>query len=156
VLPLLYLAPKGYRNKADEILNSGVDSAVPPPIPESIKPICILDDDSSVLNSLRELLDSDGFEAQTFDNPDQFLAYAQEHPIKLAVLDVWMPEMNGAEVQERLRELSPGTRVIIITAREEPAIRTAAMAAGAFAFLGKPFDDETFLTLVRKAVYEPA
>jgi two-component system, LuxR family, response regulator FixJ len=126
-----------------------VDSAASSPIPENVKPICILDDDSSVLNSLRELLDSDGFEARTFDNPYQFLAYAQEHPVKLAVLDVWMPEMNGVEVQERLRELSPDTRVIIITAREEPAIRTAAMEAGAFGFLGKPFDDEAFLTLVR-------
>jgi FixJ family two-component response regulator len=133
-----------------------VDPTAPPPIPGAIKPICILDDDSSVLNSLRELLDSDGLEARTFDNPHQFLAYAQEQPVKLAVLDVWMPEVSGIEVQESLRKLSPGTRVIIITAREEPEIREAAMAAGAFAFLGKPFDDETFLTLVRSALGEAA
>jgi|ERR1700722_1644822 FixJ family two-component response regulator len=120
----------------------------------TIKPICILDDDSSVLNSLRELLASDGFEARTFDRADQFLAYAQEHPVNLAVLDVWMPEMNGVAVQERLHELSPDTRVIIITAREEPAIRTAAMEGGAFAFVGKPFDDEMFLKLVRGALSE--
>jgi DNA-binding NarL/FixJ family response regulator len=63
-----------------------------------------------------------------------------------------MPEMNGVEVQERLRELSPDTRVIIITAREEPAIRTAAMETGAFGFLGKPFDDEAFLALVRSVL----
>jgi two-component system response regulator FixJ len=133
-----------------------VDSAAPSPIPETVKPICILDDDSSVLNSLRELLDSDGFEVQTFDNPYQFLVYAEEHPVKLAVLDVWMPEMNGVEVQERLRELSPDTRVIIITAREEPAIRTAAMEAGAFGFFGKPFDDEAFLALVRSVLRDAA
>ena len=123
--------------------------------PEIINPICILDDDSSVLGALQELLASDGFEARTFEIPDKFLAYAQEHAVKLAVLDVWMPEKNGIEVQERLHELSPETRVIIITGREEPAIRIAAMEAGAFAFLGKPFDDETFLALVRKAVCEP-
>ena len=133
-----------------------MDSTAPPPIPGGIKPICILDDDSSVLSSLRELLDSDGLEARTFDNPHQFLAYAEEYPVKLAVLDVWMPEVNGVEVQDRLRKLSPGTRVIIITAREEPAIREAAMEAGAFAFLGKPFDDEIFLTLVRRALGEAA
>ena len=133
-----------------------MDSIASPPIPGGIKPICILDDDSSVLNSLRELLDSDGFEAQTFDNPHQFLDYAQEHPVKLAVLDVWMPEVSGIEVQESLRKLSPGTRVIIITAREEPEIREAAMDGGAFAFLGKPFDDETFLALVRSALGEAA
>jgi FixJ family two-component response regulator len=125
-------------------------------MPGTIKPICILDDDSSVLTSLQQLLDSDGFEARTFDDSDKFLAYAQLHRIELAVLDVWMPEMNGIEVQERLRELSPDTRVIVMTGREEAAIRTAALTGGAFAFLVKPFDDEAFLGLVRSALCEAA
>ena len=129
---------------------------VPTFMPGTIKPICILDDDSSVLNSLQELLDSDGFEARTFDDPDKFLAYAQQHRIKLAVLDVWMPEANGIEVQERLRELSPNTRIIVITGREEAAIRTAALEGGAIAFLVKPFNDEVFLALVRRALREAA
>jgi FixJ family two-component response regulator len=125
-------------------------------MPGTINPICILDDDSSVLSSLRELLDSDGFAARTFDNPDKFLAYAEVHPVKVVVLDVWMPETSGIEVQERLHELSPNTRVIVITGREEATIRAAALEGGAFAFLIKPFDDEVFLTLVRNAVNEAA
>jgi FixJ family two-component response regulator len=125
-------------------------------MPGTIKPICVLDDDFSVLNSLRELLDSDGLEVQTFDNPDLFLAYAQENPVKLAVLDVWMPQMTGIDVQERLREVSPETLVVIITGREEPAVRIAAMEAGAFGFLAKPFDDEVFLGMVRSALGEVA
>jgi FixJ family two-component response regulator len=125
-------------------------------MPGTINPICILDDDFSVLNSLRELLDSDGWEARTFDNPDLFLAYAREHPVKLAVLDVWLPQMTGIDVQERLRMISPETLVIVITGREEPAIRATAMEAGAFGFLGKPFEDEAFLTLVRDALGEVA
>jgi FixJ family two-component response regulator len=125
-------------------------------MPGTVNPICILDDDFSVLNSLRELLDSDGWEARTFDNPDLFLAYAREHPVKLAVLDVWLPQMTGIEVQERLRMISPETLVIVITGREEPAIRATAMEAGAFGFLGKPFEDEAFLTLVRDALGEVA
>jgi FixJ family two-component response regulator len=125
-------------------------------MPGTVNPICILDDDFSVLNSLRELLDSDGWEARTFDNPDLFLAYAREHPVKLAVLDVWLPQMTGIDVQERLHMISPETLVIVITGREEPAIRAAAMEAGAFGFLGKPFEDEVFLTLVRDALGEVA
>ena len=125
-------------------------------MPGTINPICILDDDFSVLNSLRELLDSDGWEARTFDNPELFLAYAREHPVKLAVLDVWLPQMTGIDVQERLRVISPETLVIVITGREEPAIRATAMEAGAFGFLGKPFEDEAFLTLVRDALGEVA
>jgi FixJ family two-component response regulator len=125
-------------------------------MPGTIKPICVLDDDFSVLNSLRELLDSDGLEARTFDNPELFLAYAQENPVKLAVLDVWMPQMTGIDVQERLREVSPETLVVIITGREESAVRAAAMEAGAFGFLAKPFDDEVFLGMVRSALGEVA
>jgi FixJ family two-component response regulator len=123
-------------------------------MPATTKPICVLDDDSSVLSSLKELLASDGFEAETFDSPDEFLAYTQDHAVKVAVLDVWMPATSGIEVQERLHELSPETQVIMITAREEATVRAVALEGGAFAFLVKPFDDEAFLTLVRNALRE--
>jgi FixJ family two-component response regulator len=123
-------------------------------MPGTTKPICVLDDDSSVLSSLKELLASDGFEAETFDSPDEFLAYTQDHAVKVAVLDVWMPATSGIEVQERLHELSPETHVIMVTAREEAAVRAVALEAGALAFLVKPFDDEAFLTLVRNALRE--
>jgi two-component system response regulator HydG len=114
--------------------------------------ICVIDDDPSVLRSLAQLLDSDGFAAHTFDTVEEFLAHAGRHAVTLAVLDVWMPGMSGLELQEQLRAFSPNTRVIIITARDEPAIREAAMDGGAFAFLIKPFDDEKFLALVRSVI----
>jgi len=123
-------------------------------MPEANRPICILDDDLSVLSSLRELLESDGFESETFDNPEKFIAYAREHQVKVVVLDVWMPVTNGIEIQERLRQLSPTTRVVMITGRETPAIRTEALKAGACAFLVKPFADEALLAAVRDALGE--
>jgi FixJ family two-component response regulator len=118
--------------------------------------VCVVDDDPSVLRSLAQLLDSDGFAAHTFDTAEEFLAHAERHAVTLAVLDVWMPGMSGLELQEQLRAFSPNTRVIIITARDEPAIRDAAMDSGAFAFLIKPFDDEKFLALVRSVVHPTA
>jgi len=124
------------------------------PTPEVTNRICILDDDLSVLSSLRELLESDGFDSETFDNSEKFIAYAQEHPVKVVVLDVWMPNTNGIEVQELLRELSPTTRVIMITGREVAAVRVDALKGGASAFLIKPFGDEVFLTAVREALGE--
>jgi FixJ family two-component response regulator len=116
--------------------------------------ICVVDDDTSVLRSVRELLASDGLEAQTFDNAEDFLAYAQGHVVKLAVLDVWMPAQTGIEVQERLHDLSPKTIVIIITGREKLATRRLALDGGAHAFLAKPFDNETFLASVHAALAE--
>ena len=55
---------------------------------------------------------------------------------------MWMPETNGLEVQARLREVSPDTKVIVMTGRETPAIHGAALVGGASAFLVKPFDDD--------------
>jgi len=119
------------------------------PEPESI---CVLDDDASVRHSIERLLDSDGLKAQSFQDSEVFFAYARSHAVPVAVLDVWMPETSGLQVQARLREVSPNTKVIVITGRETPAIRAAALEGGAFAFLAKPFDDEVFLSLVGQAL----
>jgi FixJ family two-component response regulator len=116
------------------------------------EPICIVDDDASVRNSIVQLLDSDGFRAQSFEDAEDFFAYARNHPVPLAVLDVWMPKTSGLELQAQLRVMSPKTKVIVITAREIPTIRAAALEGGAFAFLMKPFDDEAFLSLVHQAL----
>lgn len=124
-----------------------------PAQPESI---CILDDDASVGHSIEQLLDSDGLKAHSFVAAEDFLAHVHRHAVPLAVLDVWMPETSGLAVQARLREVSPDTKVIIMTARETPAIRAAALEGGAFAFLVKPFDDEAFLALVREGLRSAA
>ena len=120
------------------------------------QPICILDDDRSVLHSIEQLLDSDGLKGLSFEDPEDLLAHARSHAVPLAVLDVWMPETGGLEVQARLNEVSPDTKVIVMTGRETPAIRAAALEGGAFAFVLKPFDDETFLSLVRQAIRSTA
>ena len=128
------------------------DLSIPSQMHESIKPICILDDDLSVLNSLQQLLDSDGFDARMFDSSDLFLAYVREHTVSVVILDVLMPGMDGIEVQQRLHELSPDPRVVIMTGRDEAHTRPVALEGGAFAFLLKPFDDEVFLALVHSAL----
>ena len=114
--------------------------------------ICLLDDDPSVLKAVGRLLSSAGWQAQQFSDPEKFLDYAKIHRTPVAVIDVWMPLMNGLEVQSRLKELSPSTRVIIFTGKDDPLVRSTALNAGASAFLTKPFDDEELLTAVRLAL----
>ena len=60
-----------------------------------------------------------------------FLAHARSHDVSVAVLDLHMPGMDGLEVLEVMRTVSPHTRVIIITGDNQPHYRTAALAAGA-------------------------
>ena len=114
--------------------------------------ICLLDDDPSVLRGLNRLLTSAGWHPEQFTDPDEFLNYVKLHRPTVAIIDVWMPLMNGLEVQSRVRELSPSTRVIMFTGKDDPLVRSTSLKAGASAFFTKPFDDEEFLTAVRFAL----
>lgn len=113
--------------------------------------IWLLDDDASMLKALGRLLKSAGFSVEKFSQPSDFLSNLEHARCRVAVLDIWMPDMNGLEVQSRLRQDSPDTRIIFITGRDEPSIRQTALDAGAFGFLSKPFEDETLVQLIRKA-----
>src|SRR5687768_264133 len=114
--------------------------------------ICLLDDDLSMLKALDRLLKAEGFNVDKFNEPAAFLSGLGETSYRVAILDVWMPEMNGLEVQAVLSKDSPETRIIFISGRDDPSVRQIATEAGAFGFLSKPFDDEDLLKLVRKAV----
>ncbi|HEY7001253.1 MAG TPA: response regulator [Candidatus Udaeobacter sp.] len=114
--------------------------------------VCLLDDDPSVLKGLGRLLASADLDAKAFGDPMEFLSYAQRHRPAVALIDVCMPEMSGLEVQSRLREISPSTRVIIFTGKNDPLLRSTALNAGAAAFLTKPFESEELLTAVRLAL----
>ena len=114
--------------------------------------IWLLDDDASMLKALGRLLKSAGFAVEKFSHPADFLSELEHRECRVAVLDVWMPDMSGLEVQSCLRRDSPETRIIFISGRDDPPVRQTALDGGAFGFLAKPFDDEVFVQLVHKAV----
>jgi two-component system response regulator FixJ len=116
------------------------------------KEVCLVDDDPSVLKSMHYLLASEGFKVRTFNKAEDFLTHASAHHVPVVVTDIWMDQVTGLEVLARLCAISPKTRVIVITAREELAARATAMAIGPVAFFMKPFDDEKFIAAVRDAL----
>ena len=89
--------------------------------------VYLLDDDFSVLKATRRLLDSAGWNVEAFTDPIAFLEHATMHSPSVAVIDIRMPDMNGLEVQTRLRRVAPSTRVIVLTSKDDPAVRTTAM-----------------------------
>jgi FixJ family two-component response regulator len=114
--------------------------------------VCLLDDDPSVLKGLGRLFSSVGLHAEAFSDPQNFLDYARIHRPVVALVDVCMPQMSGLEVQSQLHKISPSTRVVIFTAKDDPLVRSTALNGGATVFLTKPFDDEELLTAVRLAL----
>ena len=113
--------------------------------------VFLLDDDPSILKATGRLLDSAGWKVEAFTDPTAFLENAAMHRPDLAVIDVLMPEMNGLEVQARLRRISPSTRVIVLTGKDDPSVRRTAMNAGASAFFIKGFESGEFLAGVQAA-----
>jgi two-component system, LuxR family, response regulator FixJ len=117
--------------------------------------VCLVDDDPSVLKSMRYLLASEGIEVHTFEKAEDFLTYAITHEVPVVVTDIWMDRVTGLELLARLCAISPKTRVIVITAREDLAARATAMAIGPVAYFIKPFNDDKFIAAVRAALTEP-
>jgi two-component system response regulator FixJ len=120
--------------------------------PLTIASVCLVDDDTDVLKATTRLLASGGFAVQPFNAPNDFLEYAKTHSIPVVILDIWMKEMSGLEVQSKLSRISPRTRVIVITGRNDPGVQRTATQFGAVAFFIKPYDDEMFLAAVRNAL----
>ena len=114
--------------------------------------VCLVDDDLSVLKSIERLLASDRLTVRAFNKPKEFLTHVQAHRVPLVVLDIWMEEMSGLEVQAQLSALSPQTRVIIITGREDQTAKRTAFHLGVAAFFTKPFDNDQFLSAVCRAL----
>ena len=87
-----------------------------------------------------------------FDNPRLFLEHAEKHAIALAIIDVWMPELSGLEVQRLLHHMAPATPIIVMTGRDDPGMDRVAFAQGARAFFTKPFADAALLEAIRAAL----
>jgi len=110
-----------------------------------------IDDDTSILKATRRLLDSAGWKVEAFTDPIAFLEHAAAHCPDVAVIDILMPQMSGLEVQTRLRRVSPSTRVIVLTAKDDPSVRRMAINAGASAFFIKGVESCDFLAGVKAA-----
>jgi DNA-binding NarL/FixJ family response regulator len=70
----------------------------------------------------------------------QAIALAERHQPDVLLLDIAMPEMDGLEALPRVREVSPGTRVVMLTGVTAASVRERALAAGASAFIEKGID----------------
>ncbi len=119
-----------------------------------VKPfVAVVDDDESVRRAIKRLLRSIGLASDTFKTGDEFLDMFESIPSyrpDCIVLDIQMPGLNGLEVQQRLA--SSGVPVIFITAHDQIKVREQALAAGAAAYLCKPFNDDIFIRAVRAAM----
>lgn len=114
-------------------------------------PVFVVDDDADVRDSLRALLESDGFHVEDFDSAAAFLAALKPGRGICLVVDVRMPDMDGLTLQEEIATRGVTLPVIIVTGHADVPLAVRAMKAGAIDFIEKPFSDEVLIEAIRRA-----
>jgi FixJ family two-component response regulator len=114
--------------------------------------VAIVDDDRSVKNALKDLMESAGLSARCFGSAEAFLEAGDRNQTACLIADIRMPGMSGLALQEKLRAEGSGIPIIVVTAHGDGKMKARAMQAGAVGFLSKPFDDEVLLEKVRAAL----
>jgi len=114
--------------------------------------VLIIDDEAAIRESLQTLLEIEGYEVETASDGVEGLARLAERPFDLVLLDFALPERNGIEILQEIRERDSELTVIMITAYGTVENAVSAMQAGANNFIQKPWDNEKLLADIRTAV----
>ena len=114
--------------------------------------ILVVDDDADVLDLTKYQLLSEGFtEVVAVDSGERALAAAAEQSFDVVLTDLQMPDMDGLEVVERMKEVAPNAKVIMITGHGSTTKAIESMQAGAFTYLEKPVEVEKMIAEINKA-----
>ena len=116
--------------------------------------VAAVDDDFRVRESITSLLESAGFAPVVFSSAEEFLGSGTLAAATRVITDVWMPGMDGIELQRRIRLERPALPVILISAQHSAELRQTAIDEGAFDFLYKPFDAEGLLGIIQAALHK--
>jgi CheY-like chemotaxis protein len=113
----------------------------------------IADDEASVRKVLEKVLQEGGFEVTLAADGREALQQFEENPFPLVITDLVMPEMDGIELLQTIRQLSPDTQVIIITSYASVETAVEALRWGAYDYLFKPFENlDLVLAAARRAL----
>jgi len=114
--------------------------------------VAIVDDEKAVCRAVSRLVISAGFESETFSSGEEFLRSCRERTPDCLILDLRLPGMNGFQLQQQLATDHCRIPIILASAHDDPASRRQALQSGAFAFCGKPFNDEALLEAIHSAM----
>ena len=114
--------------------------------------ISIVDDDASIRAALTSLMRAVRFHVDSFGSAEEFLASGILKDIACLILDVYLPGMNGFELQDRLRTDGHGIPIIFITAHADEVSRRRALNSGAVELLGKPVRREILFKALHSAI----
>lgn len=114
--------------------------------------VFVVDDEMTVRNSLKWLLESVKIPVETFESGQSFLIAYHEEMRGCLVLDIRMPQLSGLELMKRLRSQDIQMPIIFLSAHGDIPMAVQALKDGAFDFLEKPYNNQKFLDCVQNAL----
>jgi two-component system, NtrC family, nitrogen regulation response regulator NtrX len=114
--------------------------------------ILIVDDEKSIRDSIKMILEYEGYESLFAENGNKALQIVEEEPVDLVMLDIKMPGMDGLEVLEAIRGLDTDLPVIMISGHGNIETAVESTKKGAYDFLQKPLDRDKVLVTIRNAL----
>lgn len=116
--------------------------------------VFVIDDDSAVRESLSLMLEQEGMAVESFESAEAFLAAGRLEPHSCAIVDLYMPGLDGMQLQAELSKRGILLPIIFLTGYGEVPLSVRAMKAGAVDFLCKPISGAVLLASVRDALAE--
>ncbi len=110
--------------------------------------IALVDDDQHIITSVSLMLETEGFEVDTYSDGEQALIGLRRRPVELAILDIKMPRMDGMELLAKIRENSQ-LPVIFLTSKDDELDEALGLRMGADDYITKPFSQRLLLERVR-------
>ena len=113
--------------------------------------VLIVDDEVNIRRVLAAMLKREGYEVTTAADGEQALAVLHKTPVHVVVTDLVMPRLGGMELLRRVAADFPDVPVIVITAHGSVDSAVAALKAGAFDYITKPFEQDDLKKVIAKA-----
>ncbi len=120
------------------------------------KTLLIADDEPNIRRVLQAIFVKDGYEVQVAENGVKALEWAAQNPVSLLITDLIMPDMNGVELIQKVKQKHPDSVAIVITAYATIKTCVDAMRYGASDYITKPFDMDEIRAVVKRAVARAA
>jgi len=114
--------------------------------------IAIVDDDESMRETMKDLLDSAGFSAVTFTSAESFLKSKRARTVSCLITDMRMPGMTGLELHRQLVASGAAIPTVLVTAYPEEHTREQALEEKVICYLAKPFPADELLACIRSAI----
>lgn len=112
--------------------------------------LLVIDDDKAIASALKALFTNEGYEVDIANSGAEALEKISKKQYDLIMLDVLMPGMNGLEALPKIKEKTPHTVVVMLTAQQEARTAVEALKAGAADYINKPFDNIEIVSKIKE------